>query len=211
MNDLISRQAAQDKLKSLINEMETIFSDIREKLVDDSVCGLCEYDCDHGIDGCAYECPGFDRDDCFKLKEKYRDEWMDLSGIPSVTPKEPEPCEDAISRQAALDVFGLSEKTRKYGGDYSGYDTMMLYEIQDELEDLPSVTPKQRWIPLAEREPEKEGEYLVTFDDGFVATVTYSETDTNGGMDWELWADSGEPIAWMLLPTPYKAESEGEG
>lgn len=55
-----------------------------------------------------------------------------------------EPCEDAISRQAALDAFGLSEKTRKYGGDHSGYDTMMLYEIQQKLEDLPSVTPKQR-------------------------------------------------------------------
>lgn len=57
--------------------------------------------------------------------------------------------EDAISRQAALDAFGLSEKTRKYGGDQSGYDTMMLYEIQRTLEDLPSVTPKQRtghWI-----------------------------------------------------------------
>lgn len=44
---------------------------------------------------------------------------------------------DTISRQAAMDAFGLSEKTRKYGGDHSGYDTMMLYEIQDILEDLP--------------------------------------------------------------------------
>lgn len=57
--------------------------------------------------------------------------------------------DDLISRQAALDAFGLSEKTRKYGGDYSGYDTMMLYEIQQTLEDLPSVTSKQRpgaWV-----------------------------------------------------------------
>lgn len=59
------------------------------------------------------------------------------------------PCEDAISRQAALDAFGLSEKTRKYGGDHSGYDTMMLYEIQQTLEDLPTVNPQEpktgRW------------------------------------------------------------------
>lgn len=55
--------------------------------------------------------------------------------------------DDLISRQAALDAFGLSEKTRKLGGDHSGYDTMMLYEIQDTLEDLPSVTQKTgRWI-----------------------------------------------------------------
>lgn len=52
-----------------------------------------------------------------------------------------EPCEDCISRQAVLDAFNLSEKTRKYGGDHSGYDTMMLYEIQDVIEALPSVQP----------------------------------------------------------------------
>ena len=62
----------------------------------------------------------------------------ELAKLPSVNPK---PCEDAISRQDALDAFGLSEKTRKYGGDHSGYDTRMLYEIQRELENLPSVTP----------------------------------------------------------------------
>ena len=56
---------------------------------------------------------------------------------------------DAISRQAALDTFGLSEKSRKYGGDHSGYDTIMLYEVQDALEALPSVQPQQKtghWI-----------------------------------------------------------------
>lgn len=48
---------------------------------------------------------------------------------------------DLIDRQAVLDAFGLSEKTRKYGGDHSGYDTIMLYEIQNIIEDLPSITP----------------------------------------------------------------------
>lgn len=49
---------------------------------------------------------------------------------------------DLIDRTAALKVFGLSEKTRKYGGDHSGYDTRMLYEIQDVLESLPTVEPE---------------------------------------------------------------------
>ena len=49
---------------------------------------------------------------------------------------------DLISRQAAIYAFGLSEKTRKYGGDHSGYDTRMLYEIQDVLEGLPSAQPE---------------------------------------------------------------------
>ena len=66
----------QHSLNKLMKELEEIFSDIREKNVDDSVCGLCEYDCDHGLDGYANECPGFEKDDCFKLKEEYRNEWI---------------------------------------------------------------------------------------------------------------------------------------
>ena len=61
----------------------------------------------------------------------------------------PEPCQDTIYRQDAIDAFGLSEKTRKYGGDHSGYDTRMLYEIQDVLEGLPSAQPERKkgtWI-----------------------------------------------------------------
>ena len=85
--DCISRQAAEEKLKKVVDEMALIFADIREKNVDDSVCGLCEYDCDHGIDGYANECPGFERNDCFKLKEEYQKEWTDLSDIPSVEPE----------------------------------------------------------------------------------------------------------------------------
>jgi hypothetical protein len=50
---------------------------------------------------------------------------------------------DLISRQDALEAFGLSEKTRKYGGDHSGYATMMMYEIQDTIENLPPIQPKK--------------------------------------------------------------------
>jgi len=82
----ISRQAAKDRLTILVNEIEGIFADIRERNVDDSVCGLCEYDCDHGIDGSAFECPGFERDDCFKLKDEYKEEWTDVKALPSAQP-----------------------------------------------------------------------------------------------------------------------------
>lgn len=72
----MTEQQIKNKLEDLINEFEEICASIREKNIDDSVCGLCEYDCDHGIDGYANECPGFERDDCFKLKDEYREEWM---------------------------------------------------------------------------------------------------------------------------------------
>lgn len=78
MAEQILRSKADDKLKRLVNEIEGIFSNIRERNVDDSVCGLCEYDCNHGIDGFANECPGFEKDDCFRLNEKYRQEWLDF-------------------------------------------------------------------------------------------------------------------------------------
>ena len=72
----MTEESIKANVNEVLNELETIFSDIRERHVDDSVCGLCEYDCDHGLDGYAKECPGFERDDCFKLKEEYRNEWI---------------------------------------------------------------------------------------------------------------------------------------
>ena len=57
---------------------------------------------------------------------------------------------DYISRVDLLNAFGLSEKTRKYGGDHSGYDSLMLYEIQDTIEDMESADVRENihgeWI-----------------------------------------------------------------
>ena len=69
---------------------------------------------------------------------------------------------DLIDRRAAIDAFGLSEKTRKYGGDHSGYDTRMLYEIQDVLEGLPSAQPdRSLWFRI--------GEICVDESNGFIS------------------------------------------
>ena len=61
-----------------------------------------------------------------------------------------------------------------------------------------------QWIPVSERMPDEEGEYTVCFDDGYITTVSYGMVIDR--MDWELWADSGEPVAWMPLPEPYTKE-----
>lgn len=87
MDELISRQAAQHKINALIDEFETIMKDIRERNVDDSVCGLCEYDGAFMSDSGNWcnECPGFERDDCFKLKDQYREEWAGaIKNLPPV-------------------------------------------------------------------------------------------------------------------------------
>ncbi|QUH22184.1 DUF551 domain-containing protein [Alkaliphilus sp. B6464] len=53
------------------------------------------------------------------------------------------------------------------------------------------------WIPVKERLPEQDTNVIACFDDGFITGVEYTN-------DWELWADSGEVVAWMPLPEPYK-------
>ncbi len=81
-SDTISRKVVKYKLTALVNEFEEILAHIREREVDDSVCGLCEYDgayMGQSGDWCN-ECPGFDKDDCFKLKDKYREEWLSIDG-----------------------------------------------------------------------------------------------------------------------------------
>lgn len=73
MDNLIGRQAAIDALNGIINRFEQILRDIRESKVDDSVCGMCEYDgafLGQSGDWCN-ECPGFDKDDCFRLRWQY--------------------------------------------------------------------------------------------------------------------------------------------
>ncbi len=88
-DDLISRTAAIDALNGIINRFEQILRDIRESKVDDSVCGMCEYDgayIGQSGDWCN-ECPGFDKEDCFKLSDECRKRWLKLVDLPSAQPE----------------------------------------------------------------------------------------------------------------------------
>ena len=62
--------------------------------------------------------------------------------------------DDYISRQATLDALGVTKNATKYGGDHSGYDTRMLYEIHDALTGISAadVVPVVHayWIPQKE-------------------------------------------------------------
>ena len=111
LDDLISRQAAIDALVGMIDRFERILADIRETKCDDSVCGMCEYDgayIGQSGDWCN-ECPGFYKDDCFKLSDECRKRWMGDIALPSAQPELaqglPNACTDAISRQAAIDAL----------------------------------------------------------------------------------------------------------
>lgn len=76
--DVVSRtQTDKEKIKSLLDMIQDICDDQRQLHVDESVCGLCEYDADHGIDGYANECPGFETDECFKLSEEFKKKYIE--------------------------------------------------------------------------------------------------------------------------------------
>ena len=62
-----------------------------------------------------------------------------------------------------------------------------------------------KWIPVSERLPDIHyyESYLVTLKNGGIRVALFTECN---GKHWWTYDDV---IAWMPLPKPYKAESEG--
>lgn len=120
---------------------------------------------------------------------------------------EQQPCEDTISRQAAIDA--LSTITM-YEGSIP-FDTAVM-----RIKALPSAQPEQRWIPVSERLPEEPYGCLVTVWNTNPVTMDEFENILPYfvGWDGEQWNDGDgeqcpfEVVAWMPLPEPYKVESE---
>ena len=152
-------------------------------------------------------------DECHGMKRMQRQAVIELANLPSA---QPEPCEDAVSRQDVIDA------ARKVYDIFEGeYDTRTPYgvvlDVQDAVSKLPSVTPKTepQWIPVTERLPEEYGNYLISIhgeDEPDIGTI-----NPNNKRGWSLcdasgfyWASDKSLIvtAWMPFPEPYKAESE---
>lgn len=111
---------------------------------------------------------------------------------------------DSISRQAAIDV---ADAVWSVTGDKN------VAKVWDQIKDLPSAQPEQRWIPVSERLPEEYGNYLISIDGEEPDIGTINPNDPRG---WSLcdangfyWAsDKALNItAWMPLPEPYKKEN----
>ena len=121
--------------------------------------------------------------------------------------KKIEPCTDAISRK---DVMNLAHDI--VIGDYRHrcIDATVIKE-------LPSVNP-QRWIPVSERLPEKDGSYLITYESDlynkqcFVTALEFECGKWFYDDDYKIIDYGNCVIAWMPLPNPYEPqESEEEG
>ena len=152
MDELISRQAAIDAVNGLIDRFEQILRDIREANGDDSACGMCEYDgayIGQSGDWCN-ECPGFDKEDCFKLSDECRKRWLKSVELPSAqlgtNCSEFPNNSDAISRQAAIDAL------REYivGKRCPDDGTLTCRLIENEvINKLPPIQPQRmraKWI-----------------------------------------------------------------
>jgi hypothetical protein len=121
---------------------------------------------------------------------------------------------DAISRKAVNAL--VDELARKISDERllisRGRSTG---EIMQDIIDLPSVIPRLKtgeWIPVSERLPEEETDVFICNANGDIAISRGSySTEVK---DYFIWYTSGwrfgKVIAWMPLPEPYKAESDGK-
>jgi hypothetical protein len=153
-----------------------------------------------------------------------------IKALPSVQSK-PIECEDAISREQAIDAVADLFEMSEYPHPYPQGKPIRLREIKEKLKQLPPVQPKPKtghWISCSERLPEiceKDCHGNITFSktvlttqiygNGFVYVGNDQYTTNNGGWLSEVPFDNPDErckvIAWMPLPEPYKPqESEDE-
>lgn len=126
-------------------------------------------------------------------------------------------CEDCISRAEALKHSHI-----EYDDDGEGHRVV----YAEDIENLPSVTPERKWIPvklrpLTDEEQKEVPDYCCMADcpmpdDGeeILVTTKYGIVEKDEcGFDDGYYLDSGydwqtDIAAWMPLPEPYKAERE---
>lgn len=136
-----------------------------------------------------------------------------------------EPCDDCISRQEAIDSLGecpmvWTDSDEEITAERDWKDTVKM------LKSIPSVMPTQKWVPVSERLPEEEGDYLLwgkvcedeeeyrfigSYDSGCEQFGVWQEQfdrNTLGCLGSEFF-EYASVVAWMHLPQPYK-ESEYE-
>lgn len=133
----------------------------------------------------------------------------------NTTPEQPasdrlvKTCTDAISRQVAIDAV------------HKNYDTILDFKsdgrtVADSFEDiiktLPSVQPEPKWIPCAERLPERGVSVLISHV-GYVYEDYLDIDDCDGELYfWNsglFLYDERQNIAWMPLPSAWKGDNNG--
>jgi len=114
--------------------------------------------------------------------------------------------EDIMGRPVWTHDIGFLENEIK---EKSKDDFIALCADEDGSEKL------NRWIPVSERLPEEDGQYLITVkykpEAGYEDIYAEHGEWRDGRWDMFCFGHCGEVediVAWMPLPEPYKAESE---
>ena len=123
--------------------------------------------------------------------------------LEKLPPVQPEPCSDAISRQAVIDtlcdwICGVGERCVKTH-----------CQCIRRIEAIPSVQPEPHWIPVTERLPEPRTDVWVNSDIGQIQGY-YEESVETWYASFGQGRDYLELIvnAWMPLPEPYEERRE---
>lgn len=149
--------------------------------------------------------------------------------------KEQQPCDDCISRQAAIgevdsetvstnpEHFKSSEKFIEFMDDAdiasfgkwqwaNGFNTALV-AINLQLKKLPPVTP-YKWIPVSERLPKENKTVIASTKYGVYPESKYTK---EYGWEWayeagaDYWKELEDVTAWMPVPTTYEPqESEAK-
>lgn len=117
------------------------------------------------------------------------------------------PCEDAISREEALECFPMIMQ-----GELFTVET-----IRHQLKKLPSVKVEpQEWISVKDRLPKDAEAVLITIrrmDKSFnqipfisVGYISWNQQAWWCAHDGDCKENNIEVLAWMPLPSPYKGE-----
>jgi hypothetical protein len=123
------------------------------------------------------------------------------------------------AKQAISDYYCHTDLRDEYGD----YCDQTEYEKAFDMA-IKALEQEPKWIPVSERLPDEREKCLVAFKGGYVGIMCYASDlyrvdeydfcDEKGKAGWfdydrELGHYSRDDvIAWMPLPTPYKAESE---
>ena len=83
---------------TLLEEFEELCKYIREVTGGDLVCGLCEYDAGT-VGEEPMECPGFNSNECFKLKESFKQRFPSYNGHEVIR------CKDCKFSMSGIDKY----------------------------------------------------------------------------------------------------------
>ncbi len=161
---------------------------------------------DYSFEESCTECPAYDTENhrCPRFNQVIRTALKDANL---------EPCENCISRQAAIDALAKM-MPKSYTPDGSHPADEEIFREQEifadcikTLEILPSAQPEPRWIPVSERLPEPRVDVWVNSDIGQIQGY-YEEHIGIWYASFGQGRDYLELIvtAWMPLPEPYRAE-----